>query len=649
MAGQSPRASTKAKHRAQPHASSPRIGAPFPGTSTPRNGYASPSERERGYSCSGFFGSTSFSATIHEATNALKDIQFDFDDDVETPGIDCKMGANVLKQLPSLPLCEKLLGLYETNSGEVGFPQAIVRNMFQTLRTSYPNIWDERPEAKDLLVTAKSITKNTHVPLSTADAADEWKTLFAENVRWEAVGILFCAFTYGILSLGHKDILFSVESELKMDRKKYLLVMKGCIEGCISICRKGPSAVSTLLCHLLYKNLLLETVIHGDSCSPPYPTWKAIPLTWSPAISVWRLHHDLVAMSTALGLHCYQGTPEVTIHSEMTKKLSVNCFWGDKEIAMFTGRPPALSRRYHSCPLPLDISDEALMAGGDALQVEIDGLDEHGWNTKGMMHNATISRMMTLAAMIQDEIMELFFGNKEQFSMDRVSALKKNAYEIYTHVPGVLNVTKESLVDMESDLHMWRFLFGRLDYLRIHFLLERLSHERGHEGKQRLLEVAREIADLTVFVWLQRDRSAGRHYDYDYIIMCYGMPSTGILCASLLKQTQQPHSIPATERLPTAEVVQILSLMISFLEWVKPSALGNYKLCERMAKVIRRVLDQVFEPPPSQETLRENETAWPADETLTWTGMVDEMNDWDWLNSIDWSRGPYMEFSSMAA
>jgi len=71
---------------------------------------------------------------------------------------------------------------------------------------------------------------------------------------------------------------------------------------------------------------------------------------------------------------------------------------------------------------------------------------------------------------------------------------------------------------MESDFLMWRFLFGRLDYLRIHFLLERLSHERGHESKQKLLEVAREIADLTVFIWLQRDRSTGRHYDHDYIV-----------------------------------------------------------------------------------------------------------------------------------
>jgi len=137
-------------------------------------------------------------------------------------------------------------------------------------------------------------------------------------------------------------------------------------------------------------------------------------------MSVWRLHHDLAAIVTALGLHCYQGTPSITVHSEMTKRLAASCFWGDKETAMFTGRPPALSGRYHSCPLPLDISDGALIAGGDALQAEIDSLDEHGWNTKSMMHNATVSRMMALAAEIQDEILELFIGNPTGFSMDRV-------------------------------------------------------------------------------------------------------------------------------------------------------------------------------------------------------------------------------------
>ncbi len=51
-------------------------------------------------------------------------------------------------------------------------------------------------------------------------------------------------------------------------------------------------------------------------------------------------------------------------------------------------------------------------------------------------------------------------------------------------------------------------MFARLDYLRIHFLLERLAVERGHENKQILLDVSREIVAMVTFIWLQRDRTA---------------------------------------------------------------------------------------------------------------------------------------------
>jgi hypothetical protein len=87
----------------------------------------------------------------------------------------------------------------------------------------------------------------------------------------------------------------------------------------------------------------------------------------------------------------------------------------------------------------------------------------------------------------------------------------------------------------------------------------------GNESKQKLVDVAREIMDIVLFSWLERDRAAFRHlHDYDYIvsakisgsnmfptfkgfldpflankrsqIMCYGMPSTGILCTGLLNK-----------------------------------------------------------------------------------------------------------------
>jgi hypothetical protein len=49
-------------------------------------------------------------------------------------------------------------------------------------------------------------------------------------------------------------------------------------------------------------------------------------------------------------------------------------------------------------------------------------------------------------------------------------------------------------------------------------LLERLSTERAVTGIRKLLEVAREMLDLTVFLWLERDRSVSRKHDYDFIV-----------------------------------------------------------------------------------------------------------------------------------
>lgn len=87
---------------------------------------------------------------------------------------------------------------------------------------------------------------------------------------------------------------------------------------------------------------------------------------------------------------------------------------------MFTGRPPALSHRYYTCPLPLDLADEVLLEGGELLQREIDALDENGWNQKGEVCDATRCRLLALFGAIQDEVMELFIGAPAQFSMEKV-------------------------------------------------------------------------------------------------------------------------------------------------------------------------------------------------------------------------------------
>lgn len=98
------------------------------------------------------------------------------------------------------------------------------------------------------------------------------------------------------------------------------------------------------------------------------------------------------------------------------------------------------------------------------------------------------------------------------------SELKSRTRDSYSKFPRQLQVSKTDLFACKDDQLMWRLMAARFDYLRINFLLERLSTERGGASIRKLLEVAREMLDLTVFLWLERDRSANRKHDYDYMV-----------------------------------------------------------------------------------------------------------------------------------
>ena len=123
------------------------------------------------------------------------------------------------------------------------------------------------------------------------------------------------------------------------------------------------------------------------------------------------------------------------------------------------------------------------------------------------------------------------------------------------------------------------------------------------------------------------------------------MPSIGVLCTELLRQVKHPKE--AEIKFPCSEIVQNFSLMIGFLKWVKPMA-GNFKLCQRMSQVIGRVLDQVFEF-DEQEKTREQERqtlqTLPSMNKHDLDWPVEYLEDIEWLNSVDWTQPPYLEFN----
>jgi hypothetical protein len=131
---------------------------------------------------------------------------------------------------------------------------------------------------------------------------------------------------------------------------------------------------------------------------------------------VWRQLGDLVAATTALGLHRLTPGHPVTFISEMKKRIFNATFICNMGNSLLTGRPPALCHRLCHLQLPLDVSDAVLMRGGEDLQRAIDALDSNGWNREEKIHINSTVRTRTMLVPILNEALELFLGDPQNIT-----------------------------------------------------------------------------------------------------------------------------------------------------------------------------------------------------------------------------------------
>lgn len=102
----------------------------------------------------------------------------------------------------------------------------------------------------------------------------------------------------------------------------------------------------------------------------------------------------------------------------MRRRLFAYIFNIDKVSASFQGRPPLLSCRYVSPPLPLDIPDEDFVGGDAALRRAVAHLDEKGWGTAGHVSTATLIRARVKLAYVKDELIGLVLSPNKPTSVE---------------------------------------------------------------------------------------------------------------------------------------------------------------------------------------------------------------------------------------
>ncbi|KAK7738380.1 hypothetical protein SLS53_006193 [Cytospora paraplurivora] len=356
---------------------------------------------------------------------------------------------------------------------------------------------------------------------------------------------------------------------------------------------RAAPAPNSLLHHLAYTVAIIESMLSGDA-----------------APAFWRLHGQQLAMVTYIGMHAAQNDASYvpTAASEARRRLASQSFVVDKVAACFNGRPPLLSRKYMLTPLPLDLPDEVLLSGPEPISRAVAALDEKGWNTDGKVYPTTILRARRMLASVTDEVMEVSLGDPASTSIEALLALRQREIDAFAALPRALMYSPEDIRDprVEGSMLYTKILI-HLEHLQNIFCIGRLLVQWGFDNHAELLQV-----------------------------MAFAAPAGGVLCNELLRPSQQRNS--PVEGVTRSSIIQQLSLLNGFLQWVSPHA-PNGDLCTSCKTVIQHVLDHALNPPPQGSLDAAANNAF--DLNLDLSSDINVINgyfNFDLLDTYEWLR-----------
>ncbi|TVY88712.1 hypothetical protein LAWI1_G003833 [Lachnellula willkommii] len=544
----------------------------------------------------------------------------------EGPSMRSKEVIRALYNIPSKGICETLLATLSTLTKATLNPTMMKHCMTNLWAEFGPQLAGPRTNEK-LDPIAELLFQNEEYPLppSPEDGIDWLNTFTGPNLRMEMVGLFFCFLGKAYLSLQDWDPLFKVPENHDRDRKETAWRMKECADICRKMCHFSET-VNEIVVALSYNLSILESQCTGDE-----------------GYSMSHRHGDMITVTITAGLHRlpdYANTP-ITTASEYKRRLFSGIYFLDKTHSALNGIPPMMGRLYCDVKPCLDIADEELFLPPHAFSVVVSRLDANGWNTSGNMYDISVCRATWQLCSVREEILEIALGVNVLVTEERVEELRFRSKQVLDGLPDQLQYYTDAdrKIPKEST---GKVLFAQAciinDFLQNLFLVDRVSIARGFPNEERLLNTAMELLDMSLMFWMERDKLAPFTSSFDWIITFYGIPAAGVICVELLKNRSMPQNYLGFSR---SDAIQKLTLFIGFLEWIRPTD-GNHRLANRLRIVIRRVLDRVLEPPQT-DTQRSSEMDAPFDPTML--PPFDASPDMDWLNTIDWTQGSWMDFN----
>ncbi|KAI0486719.1 hypothetical protein F4859DRAFT_311784 [Xylaria cf. heliscus] len=471
---------------------------------------------------------------------------------------------------------------------------------------AFGHYFGSRRSDKSLEELAIVFSRNTTLPFSDEDdiTPSQWIAQFSgQNTRWETIGLLFGFWDFSVNSITIK------KSPTQDEYGRPSQITKKCVDLCVELCHEF-SPTNSMLLFLSYRRLVMETVLHGEL-----------------GRRSWLFLGEVVTLLTFLGYHALPDSPDYqpNFMVEVKRRLYYQVFNTHMVLVSLSGRPPLMSQSYNTTPLPLDIGNGTLFGDKeDALIRVLNNIGVTGWDKNARKFSVTFMRARAKLSLLREEIMVLALNTKRHVIVEELLELKAREACTVEEFPVFMKYSDSDLDDRRHEVGIlyWKLLM-RLDHLLNVFFIERLLIKHG-QTQSELLSVSFDMITYTLPFWTHQDTLHPLRGDCEWLIMAYGVPAGGILCQELLKPT-----LHNDLRITRSSLIQKLSLLVGFLDWIKPTA-PNGDLCGKCKTIIKHVLDQALNAPTSGY-----ESA-PVAFDWDFTTQVDF--DFDLLDTFGWTR-----------
>ena len=190
-----------------------------------------------------------------------------------------RLGADILKAMPSQDICTRLVERYEVFENIVLY-KPMIKVAHQSWWDTYGSYLKEPQDAAQLFAVSEQLCRNawSYLGIELPRNQNEWVTSCqGKNFRWEVLGVLLSMFGLAAMSLPEWDSLFATQEEHRNDRIKFARSMRDLVEGCLLLCDHADN-VSTLGVYLLHCSTALQR-----SCETGKPSEMPILFPRNPA------------------------------------------------------------------------------------------------------------------------------------------------------------------------------------------------------------------------------------------------------------------------------------------------------------------------------------------------------------------------------